>query len=175
MFRTFKPISHLFTFTRKNCASRLDRIYSHHAALPNILKHKHLHLSFSDHCLAPSITLKLSPSSPPKPTHWKLNDSILQCPETLSNINTFFSHILTSYSLPLVPFLCWENLKTLFKSHLIFFSKRKTLNQKLQRTNLQTQLKIAQENKDLNRTIVINKERKERKSNTNKRPPFPQH
>ena len=158
VFRLFQPATRLYTFIRKNYASRLDRIYIQHAARSHILKFEHFHLSFSDHCLAPSITLKLSSVSPSKPNYWKLNDSILQCPDTLSNINYFFTHILSCFSLSPDPYLCWENLKTLFKKHLIFISKRKNLNRKWEKLNLQQQLEEANNKKDFNTIFRLNQQ-----------------
>ena len=143
VFRALNPHQLLYTFSRTNPTSRLDRIYIPNPELSSILSFKHHHITFSDHFLAPTLLLKTSPMTCPRPSVWKLNDSIFL---HKSNIQCFHAFIALHTQSPKIlsdPLAWWDSLKHSFKQYLILLSKWTRRNDKLALQQLTKKLSLA--------------------------------
>ena len=81
-FRIHHPNTTHFTYTRKNTASRLDRIYVSESLRKQVLDVFHVPIPFSDHSSSPVMKLRLPlKTSNAENTHWKLNNALLQKPQ----------------------------------------------------------------------------------------------
>ena len=151
--RTLYPYTQIFTYSHFHPTSRIDRIYIPSNELSNITQSQHLHLTFSDHCLAPMVTIKIPFSNRTRSTHWKLNDSILTKPSLHLSIQAFLKDLLQPLTPIYDPLLWWDTIKTKIKSRLIYLS---TWNQKNQQGRKEIYLnRLTESIKNKNQEEII--------------------
>ena len=165
-YRSLHPFTISYSYSRKNTASRIDRIYISRSIEQDIQQTSYMPLSFSDHASAHSITLKspwsrkdtatLLTPAPKRIALWKLNQRLLSIETIKRGFKMHLeSWIESSFTLS-DPLMWWEKLKKRFKNYFQIHDRlekhkteTKTKNLQAKLNNLQSQEEIHEALKEL--------------------------
>ena len=148
----------VFTFTRPNSASRLDRIYIPFEDTQNISNVSYLSCCFSDHVQCPVISINGKQMAARRSTYWKLNDSLLSKSTNLSIIQMHLSTLLQVQTSRYDPLERWEKLKTKAKRYLIFLASRDQIQTKRKELLLKNKLASSSIKQNMSQITNITRE-----------------